>query len=432
MSIFASNNTAGSTKVNELYGELLVPVLKKLDLEFGLRESSYADSDIGTTDTYKALFTWRTTDKLSIRGGFQRAERAPNTAELFQGVGLLVVPFAPSDPCSFTTTATWGNIAANPNRVAVQNLCRAIINASDGDPSNDNKSVFDTGAAGPNGFARPGNPFFPLEIELRQGNPNVQPEVGDTYTIGLVTQFDNLTMTFDYYNVKITDAIAPLNSLFAYQQCFNADGASNPTLTYAGNKYCSLILRNVQSGERASVAAPFINTGSLMTDGLDVQVNWRKDLGRGSFYINSLLTFLGKYDVQDAPTTPIVHEKDTLQTQDGGQFKYKATTQFGYNFGGGKTSVGMQWRYLPEIRDESLARSPTSNVFPVASYDSFSLFATYTLNTKINLRMGIDNLTDVQPNIVGARPGDNNAEVTRADYYDILGRRAYIGVKMTF
>ena len=53
-----------------------------------------------------------------------------------------------------------------------------------------------------------------------------------------MTQFDNLTVTFDYYNVKITDAIAPLNSLFAYQQCFNANGASNPTLSYAGNKYC--------------------------------------------------------------------------------------------------------------------------------------------------------------------------------------------------
>ena len=60
------------------------------------------------------------------------------------------------------------------------------------------------------------------------------------------------------------------------------------------------------------------------------------------------------------------------------------------------------------------------------------MFAGYTVNDKISLRMGIDNLTDVQPNIVGARVGDNNAEVTRADYFDVLGRRAYIGVKMTF
>jgi iron complex outermembrane recepter protein len=432
MSIFASNNTAGGTKVTEIYGELLVPVVKKLDLEFGARESKYADSDIGTTDTWKALFTFRPTDKLSLRGGWQRAERAPNTAELFQGVGLLVVPFGPSDPCSFTTTASWGNIPSNPNRVAVQSLCRQIINNSDGDPANNGLSVFDTGAAGPNGFARPGNPFFPLEIELRQGNPKVQPEVGDTFTMGLVMQFDNITASFDYYDIQIKDAIAPLNSLFAYQQCFNASGGSNPSLTYAGSPYCKLIIRNVQSGERSSVDAPFINTGSLETNGLDVTVNWTKDIGDGSFYINSLVTFLGKYDVQDAPGTPVIHEKDTLQTQDGGQFEYKVTSAFGYNFGGGKTNVGLQWRYLPAIRDESLARTPTSNVFPVDSYQSFNVFAGFALNDKISLRAGIDNLTDEQPNIVGARPGDNNAEVTRADYYDILGRRAYVGVKMSF
>ena len=439
MSIFASNNTAGQTKVNELYGELLVPVAKRLELEFGARLSDYVDSDIGTTNTWKSLFTWHTTDKFTVRGGLQHAERAPNTAELFQGVSLLVVPFSPSDPCSFTTTATWGNQPSNPNRVAVQNLCRQIINNSDGDPSNDGKSAFDDPArGGPSNFARPGNPFFPLEIELRKGSTTVpgnslQPESGDTATLGVVMQINNnLSASLDYYNVDITDAIAPLNSLFAYQQCFNANGSSNPTLTYAGSKYCALILRNVQSGERSSVDAPFINTGSLKTDGIDVAVNWRHDLGKGQFYINSLMTFLGKYDIQDAPGTPVVHEKDTLQTQDGGQYKYKVTNQFGYNFGGGKAGVALQWRYLPAIRDESLARTPTSNVFGVGSYQSFNLSASYTLNEKINLRMGIDNLTDEQPPVVGARPGDNNAEVTRADYYDILGRRAFVGVTARF
>ena len=76
--------------------------------------------------------------------------------------------------------------------------------------------------------------------------------------------------------------------------------------------------------------------------------------------------------------------------------------------------------------------SPTSNVFPVGSYQSFNVFAGYTVNEKIGLRMGIDNLTDVQPLIVGGRPGDNNAEVTRPDYYDILGRRFYAGIKLSF
>jgi hypothetical protein len=46
--------------------------------------------------------------------------------------------------------------------------------------------------------------------------------------------------------------------------------------------------------------------------------------------------------------------------------------------------------------------------------------------------MGIDNLLDEQPPIYGSRPGDRNAEVTRADHYDILGRRMYVGLKMQF
>ena len=108
------------------------------------------------------------------------------------------------------------------------------------------------------------------------------------------------------------------------------------------------------------------------------------------------------------------------------------TNMFGYNFGGGKANVGLQWRYLPDIKDESAARNPATTVFPVDSYQSLNLFAGYVVNDKIDLRMGIDNLLDEEPLIVGAQPGDNNAEVTRADYFDVLGRRVYIGIKMSF
>ena len=317
--------------------------------------------------------------------------------------------------------------------VAVQNLCRAIINNSDADPSNDNKSVFDTGAAGPNGFARPGNPFFPLEIELRQGNPNVQPESGDTYTIGLVTQFDNLTVSFDYYNIKITDAIAPLNSLFAYQQCFNANGASNPTLSYTGSKYCSLILRNVQSGERASVAAPFINTGSLKTDGLDVQVNWRKDLGKGlvlhqlAAHVPRQVRRAGRAGYPDRPREG--HAADagrrSVQVQGDDPVRLQLRRRQSQRRPAVAVSAGASRTSRWRVRRRRTCSRSTRTSRSACSRATRS-------TTKIKLRMGIDNLTDEQPNIVGARPGDNNAEVTRADYYDILGRRAYVGVKMSF
>jgi outer membrane receptor protein involved in Fe transport len=404
--------------------------------------SDYPDSSVGTTDTEKALFTFRATDGLTLRGGFQKAERAANTAELFQGVSLLVVGFPGSDPCSYTTTHAWGNRLSNPNRTAVQSLCRSIIDNSDLNPGNDGQSQFDLTLgdttctqAGPNCFARPGNPFFPLEIELRKGNPNVQPEKGETFTLGAVLQgpgsLENLTASFDWYDIEITDAISPLNSLFAYQQCFNANGSSNPTLSYTGNQYCPLILRNVSSGERSSVDAPFINTGALSTSGLDMTVSWTTDVGDGgSFFINSLVTVLDEYVVQDSPTAVPFDAKDTLA--EGGQYSWKMTNTFGYNFAGGKANVGLQWRHLPDIRDESAARNPATAVFPVDSYDSMNLFAGYVVNDKVDLRMGIDNLLDEEPLVVGATATDGNAEVTRPDYFDILGRRMYIGVKMSF
>jgi outer membrane receptor protein involved in Fe transport len=428
--LFASNNTAGSTKVNEIYGELLVPATERLDVELGYRYSDY-DTAAGSVDTYKTLFDWSATDTIRLRGGYQVATRAPNTAELFQGQSLLVVPFAPSDPCSFTTTVGWGNVAGNPRRLEVQELCQAII-------GNTTSAFGVAGSPQANNFARPGNPFFPLEIELQRGNPNVGPEEAKTWTIGLVIapEGGNLTASIDLYNIEIENAISPLNSLFVYSKCFNADGASNPTLDINDpGGYCRLIGRNAVTGERATVDSPFSNSGILETSGVDVALNWSRDLDSGSFYVNSLLTYLDRFDVQDAPGEPVIDLKDTLAgfgASGGGQFDYKLTTTFGYLFGEGKANVGVQWRYLPSIRDESAARNPSTNVLGVDSYQSFNLFAGYTFNERFQLRAGIDNLLDEEPPIVGSRPGDRNAENTRPDYYDVLGRRMYVGLKMTF
>jgi outer membrane receptor protein involved in Fe transport len=447
--IFAGNNTIGSTEVKEVYGELLVPVTQGLELELGYRLSDYDFLD-DKVDTYKALFTWRAADAVTFRGGYQAAERAPNTAELFQGPSLLVVPFAPSDPCSYTTTVPWGNVASNPNRLAVQTLCAAIINNSDTNPANDNTSAFGLpGSAQADNFARPAVPFFPLEIEVRQGNspalqagvpavPSIKSESAETFTIGAVFNVgQGLRMSVDLYDIEITDAIDTRNSLYVYEQCFNANGSSNPTLAYT--PMCGTIRRNVQTGERAEVDAPYVNSGLIATTGVDFQLTWDKTIGDGSVYVNSLVTYLDTFETQDAAGEPIVENADTLARD--GQFEYKLTNTFGYNFGGGRASIGLQWRHLPEIRDESAARNPNTRILSVPAYDTFNLFAGFTIGDRIQLRGGIDNLTDEDPPIVGTRlpgtngptdPGDRNAENTRADFYDILGRRAYFGVKMAF
>ncbi len=66
----------------------------------------------------------------------------------------------------------------------------------------------------------------------------------------------------------------------------------------------------------------------------------------------------------------------------------------------------------------------------------FSLFARYSINERLEFRGGIDNLLDEEPRDRGGAPSRlwRHATPTSrdADYYDILGRRAYIGLKMSF
>ena len=46
--------------------------------------------------------------------------------------------------------------------------------------------------------------------------------------------------------------------------------------------------------------------------------------------------------------------------------------------------------------------------------------------------MGVDNVMDKDPEVVGANPGLTQAlGSTSPNYYDVLGRRFYVGVKLT-
>src|SRR4029079_4402315 len=86
LGIYPSGNAAGHINVKELYGELSIPIIKdsfirELSLELGGRISDY--NTTGTSYTYKALGNFAPTDWIRFRGGYNRAERAPNIGELY-------------------------------------------------------------------------------------------------------------------------------------------------------------------------------------------------------------------------------------------------------------------------------------------------------------------------------------------------------------
>src|SRR3546814_19204422 len=85
-----SSDLSGSTKVKEGYIELLVPILadrpffQRLEVDLAYRYSDY--DTVGGVSTYKASGEWEPVDGVLLRGGFQRAIRAPSIGELFAPV----------------------------------------------------------------------------------------------------------------------------------------------------------------------------------------------------------------------------------------------------------------------------------------------------------------------------------------------------------
>src|SRR5690606_37887111 len=212
--IFPGGNSRGETSVREAYGELLLPAISdkrfvdELTFELGYRYSDNDPSD--SVETYKALFDWRVSDRLRLRGGRNVANRAPNIGELFEtrtqvvGAGGSVL----GDLCNPGNIAG-GNLSANPdlnpNAAQVRAMCEAQMGA--------------TGAAA---YYAPGNSPGASTLGNRTGNPNLHSETGETITLGAVLRLgDRTSLSIDAYEIRITDYISAQLGEAVFRECYD-------------------------------------------------------------------------------------------------------------------------------------------------------------------------------------------------------------------
>jgi iron complex outermembrane receptor protein len=446
MGTFPADNVEGRFGVEEVYGELFVPVLsgmsgiEHLNLELGYR---YSDYDLqGGVDTYKVLADWGITEELRFRGGYQLATRAPNIAELYQAQSQSWSVNV-GDPCGLNSLVPYGaNSAVNSNAAKVQGLCQQFM-----------------GQVGASTFYDPAQPQPAAASSLwfvnAVGNPNVQPEEATTKTAGLVWQpssdnawLDGLTATVDWFSIEIEDMIALEGGPNVYAECFNS--ASNPSFDI---KYepCQRIRRNPESGGLQPTSVTYQNTGFANIEGLDVALNWQSDLSDigingipGYFGVNFMWNSLLTLDTQATPTSPVIDWTGSLGPDPGtslnnGAYDYRLFTTFNYGFD--NWNFTLRWRHLPEadpVQRPIAGDNPIPFLGAEESYNVFDLAGNWNISDRYVVRFGIDNLLDEDPVITGAQTNLNGnipttgMGTTEAGFYDILGRRWFLGMKATF
>jgi outer membrane receptor protein involved in Fe transport len=423
---FGVQSVSGSDSAKEAYLELLIPLLRELPLiqyleaDIAYRYSDYQRS--GGTHTYKADLNWEVFDALRLRGGYQRAVRAPNVYEQF-GPPTLVFDAA-VDPCQANVTAAYANIPSNPNRTQVQALCRTLMGTGAPpilDPVNDPyglNNFIGSSAGSINSYPR--------------GNPDLDPEKADTFTGGAVFSPDwslpgdaNLSLSVDYYDISIKGAIGYIGANLTYQLCFNADGQSNPTYDPT-NIYCQTIGRQQEpgTGNPSGVFSLYLNQGSIKTSGIDVQADLDFDLGPGRVGLSAIVNYLDSFTRQVGPGAPKLEYAGFT----GGYFRWKTFTDLSYSLEG--ATVGTRWRHLPSVTPQDYLVSPctaTRCFADTPSYDIFDLYFSARITDMIGLRGGIDNLFDRDPPVVRGVPG-----FTDPQNYDVIGRRYYLSASVEF
>ena len=246
--------TTGSYDLHEVYGELEIPILKdsplgkSLEVSLAARYSRY--STVGGKATFKAGAGYRPVEGVLLRGTYAQGFRAPSILELYQGARQ--TSFQGTDPCN-------GGAAANSSKPG----CAGI-------PVGYNQANYNL------------NGLIPGVIS---GNRDLKPETSDSISAGVaLTPVRGLSLTVDYYRIKIKNAIAAQSPTQILQLCALRAGV-----------FCDLVQRDASTGAVLNLLQGAQNLNSITTDGVDatLRYDFRASFGKIAAVVDA--SYLGSF-----------------------------------------------------------------------------------------------------------------------------------------
>ena len=406
----AANAIHGLFHVWEGFTEFRMPFINEkpgaylLSLDAGYRFSSYT---LGfNTNTYKVGLEWAPISDVRLRGGYNRAVRAPSMNELFSPA--IIGSGGTADPCwgpnpqyslaqcqrTHVTPAQYGHILVNP---------AAQINTDVG------------------------------------GNTGLTPEVADSYTFGLVIQpqaVPNLAVSIDYFNIKIKQTITSLSSNTIISDCANT---GDPTL-------CGLIHRGplgtlwVDNNE--FVTATIQNIGQIATKGTDLVARYRWDLGgKGRLNFGLTGTYLKDFLTQPLPTGASYNCAGLWGATCGPPLPtWRQLFQTDWVTPWAGLDLVARWRFVGKASVDASSSDPQlkRTFYPatahIPNYNYIDLAATLPIGKSYYFMLGVNNVADKNPPLIlngsfSDCPNTTCNDNTWTGTYDTLGR--YIFFNMT-
>lgn len=373
--------------VRAIYAEIVAPVLKTVELSAAIRSDHY--SDFGSSTTPKIAAKWQPIKPFILRGSYSEAFRAPGAAESGNSSAAGFVPGV-NDPT----------------------FC-------------------------PNGVSATGSGCGLSVIVASVGNPQIKPETSKSWNLGTVIEpWKDGNLSLDFWRVVRKNEISQ-PSIPDVVAGRIPGGSTTCAVDLNGN--CVL----------ESVSAPYFNAASLTTNGFDVDVRQRFNLGSsGSLTATLNWAHLNSFKrkLEDGTEQEYADSHGpTVMSGNGGMMKDRYTIGATWDYN--RFSTSLRFNYVGKFQNKETAKdvdclnhffdpaggqgadAPSNCKIP--AFYTFDLFLKWNADKNLEIYGSIKNLFD--------KVAPYDPQVYSAFHYNpiyhlsgAIGRTYNVGLKYKF
>ena len=254
-----------------------------------------------------------------------------------------------------------------------------------------------------------------------------------------------LTITADYFNIEIEDAITTISLNQAFDLCFNE------VQNLASPQCAAFVGIRDSSGSFTRTNPPLqggANIASFETSGIDLELSYDTsipfslltDTGEQRLNLSFLGTWTDDFIIRPDASDP------TTEFQCSGRFdgncgqplpEFKWTSRA--SFIDGPLTTSIRWRHLDGVEDEAGDER-------IDNYDLIDLTFSFVASERLVLNVGVNNIFDTLPdtpvfNAAGQVTNDVNSLLlgtnseqanTYPSVYDVLGRDFFVSASFKF